>query len=155
MTIFNIDPNTQIVADFGHFIIIGIHTEGIRTTIKFAKIYLYGKIEDFQRLEVVQPDTTTFIQNSTIRGSIEYLLTAATSVQYVSNICETMEMYGIRIYFKIFDELVCENVNTTLLCNGYESILAELSLIEHNTNAANTLISPYLTAQLQSDKFTL
>ena len=155
MTIFNIDPNTQIVADFGHFIIIGVHTEGTVTTIKFAKIYLYGKIEDFDALATSQQDANIFIQGSSIKGSVEYLLTAATSVEYVTSICDTMEIFGIRIYFKIFDELTCENVNTTLLCTGYESILAQLSLIEQNTNAANSLISPYLAAQLQMNRFTL
>lgn len=155
MTIFNVDPNSQIVVDFNHFILIGIHTENSITTIKFAKIYLYGNIDDFQMLAEGHVDPVNFIQNSTIRGSVEYLLTAATSVQYVSSICETIEMYGARMYFKVFDEMVAENVNPTLIAINYEELLTQLSMNEMSLNATNSLISPYLSAQLQSDKFTL
>ena len=155
MTIFNIDPNSQIVVDFNHFILIGIHTENTITTIKFAKIYLYGNIDDFQTLSEGHVNPSVFIQNSTIRGSVEYLLTAATSVQYVSSICETIEIYGARMYFKVFDEMTAEHVNPTLICMGYEELLTQLSMNEMSLNATNSLISPYLTTQLQTDKFTL
>ena len=154
MAIFNLDPSTQLVIDFNHFILIGITTEGNTSTIRFAKIYLYGKIDDFQMLSMNAADTN-FIQNSSINGSVEYLLTASTSVEYASSICETIEIYGIRVYYKVFDELIAEGINTTLICTTYESILAELSMIEQTSNAANTLLSPYLSQQLQMDRFVL
>ncbi len=155
MTIFNINPNSQLVVDFNHFILIGLETQGTNTTIKFAKIYLYGSINDFNTLMESISDPVNYIQNSSIQGSVEYLLTASTSVEYVSAICDVIEIYGVRIYYKIFDELACENVNTLLIATNYESLLTKLSLLEQNTNATNTLISPYLAEQLRSNRFTL